>query len=74
MKTVHEVRVHATPTQKMHMGLQAHRCEVHKIEYRIERKTEQVTMLDPAVLRHIIARSMQYVEAIDPQKNLIDIQ
>lgn len=46
----------------------------HKIEYKIEQKTEQVTMLDPAVLRHIIARSMQYVEAIDPQKNLIDIQ
>lgn len=48
--------------------------DVQKIEHKIARKTEQVTMLDPAVLRHIIARSMQYVEAIDPQKNLIDIQ
>lgn len=47
---------------------------VQKIEHKIERKTEHATMLDPAVLRHIIARSMQYVEAIDPQKNLIDIQ
>ena len=74
MKTVREVRVHATPTQKMHMGLQTHRCEVHKIEYKIEQKTKHATMLDPAVLRHIIARSMQYVEAIDTQKNLIDIQ
>lgn len=46
----------------------------HKIEYKIERKTKHATMFDPAVLRHIIARSMQYVEAIDPQKNLIDIQ
>lgn len=51
----------------------AHKIE-YKIEYKIERKTKHATMLDPAVLRHIIARSMQYVEAIDPQKNLIDIQ